>query len=147
MKPESRKSSNLPPSLTSLLTTFLIIQPRCEVSCYPSIPPWQSTSSTCITIFLKQNFYEITSAFLKTGINLRNLPSAHSRGAVTFSGLCVKCNNKYCNRQLRHESKSIMISISIRELKLMGHLLPTKDFSWCSTKISSGSPALQLLHI
>ena len=26
-------------------------------------------------------------AFLKTGINLRNLPPAHSRGAVTFSGL------------------------------------------------------------
>ena len=33
-------------------------------------------------------FYKITSAFLKTGINLRNLPPAHSRGAVTFSGLC-----------------------------------------------------------
>ena len=33
-------------------------------------------------------FYEITSAFLKTGINLRNLSPAHSRGAVTFSGLC-----------------------------------------------------------
>ena len=26
--------------------------------------------------------------FLKTGIKLRNLPPAHSCGAVTFSGLC-----------------------------------------------------------
>ena len=26
-------------------------------------------------------------AFLKTGINLQNLPPAHSRGAATFSGL------------------------------------------------------------
>ena len=26
-------------------------------------------------------------AFLKTGLNVRNLPPAHSRGAVTFSGL------------------------------------------------------------
>ena len=32
-------------------------------------------------------FHKITSVFLKTGINLRNLPPAHSRGAVTFSGL------------------------------------------------------------
>ena len=32
-------------------------------------------------------FYKITTAFLKTGINLRNIPPAHSRGAVTFSGL------------------------------------------------------------
>ena len=38
-------------------------------------------------------FYKITSAFLKTGINLRNLPPAHSRGAVTFSGLWPK---NYC---------------------------------------------------
>ena len=35
-----------------------------------------------------ETFYKIASAFLKTGINLRNLPPAHSRGAVTFSGLC-----------------------------------------------------------
>ena len=35
-------------------------------------------------------FYKITSAFLKTGINLRNLPPAHSRGAVTFPGLCCQ---------------------------------------------------------
>ena len=33
---------------------------------------------------------KITSAFLKTGINLRNLPPAHSRGAVTFSGFCLQ---------------------------------------------------------
>ena len=32
-------------------------------------------------------FYKITSASLETGINLRNLPPAHSRGAVTFSVL------------------------------------------------------------
>ena len=36
----------------------------------------------------REIFYKITSAFLKTGANLRNLPPAHSRGAVTFSGLC-----------------------------------------------------------
>ena len=29
-------------------------------------------------------------AFLKTRINLRNLPPAHSRGAMTFSGLGSK---------------------------------------------------------
>ena len=32
-------------------------------------------------------FCKITGAFLKTCINLRSLPPAHSRGAVTFSGL------------------------------------------------------------
>ena len=46
----------------------------------PHLHPSQFSSS--------EIFYKITSAFLKTGINLRNLPPAHSRGAVTFSGLC-----------------------------------------------------------
>ena len=51
---ESRKKSNLPPAVNALPTTFLIIQPQCEVShVAPPFSPWQSTSSTCITIFLK----------------------------------------------------------------------------------------------
>ena len=45
-------------------------------------------------IYMRHNFRQvgfftkITSAFLKTGINLRNLPPTHSHGDATFSGLC-----------------------------------------------------------
>ena len=38
---ESRNKSNIPPAVTSLLTTFLNIQPRCEVSrVAPPFSPW-----------------------------------------------------------------------------------------------------------
>ena len=86
--PESRKKSNLPPAVTSLLITFLNIQPQYE---FPMLP-LQSPNGKALHLHASQFssseiFYKTTSAFLKTGINLRNLPPAHSRGAVSFSVL------------------------------------------------------------
>ena len=57
---ESRKSQTFSLAVTSLLTTFLIIQPQWEVPhvAHP-FSPWQSTSSTCIAIFLKGDFFKL----------------------------------------------------------------------------------------
>ena len=51
---DSRKKSNLPPAVNSLLTTFLILQPQCEVShVAPPFSPWQSTKHL---IYMHHNF-------------------------------------------------------------------------------------------
>ena len=63
------------------------------ISKAPHLPASQFSSS--------EIFYKITSGFLKTGINLRSLPPAHSRGAVTFCGLCCvlqpTCRQPVCS--------------------------------------------------
>ena len=64
---KSRKMSNLPPAPTSLL-----IEGHLHASEFSS----------------HEISFKNYRPFLKTGINLRRLPPAHSRGAVSFSGLC-----------------------------------------------------------
>ena len=88
--------------------------------------------------FLKK----ITSAFLKTGINLRNLPPAHSRGAVTFSVLSLRITytDQDAKRLLRNKKK-MKVSKLTALLNFQGYTQDYQDH----LKIGPKGPVIKYL--
>ena len=86
MKKKSRKELNLPPAVASLHIALLIIQHHCEVPLLSlHCPQGKSPHLHALEFSSNMIFDNITGPSSETGINLRNLPPAHSQGAVTFS--------------------------------------------------------------
>ena len=110
-----------------LRITSLIMQHRCEISHVSPLFPYGKAPHLHASQFSSREiFYEITSVFLKTGMNLRNLPPAHSRGAVTVSELCF---SRHSPKKSTVAATEIYKAKHDLNLKFMGEIFVERNIS------------------